>query len=334
MLSCSEVENLLSAYYDGELGVAASQQVEKHLASCKSCMAKLEKMHVITSAVRGIDFPQADDGFQAMLGERLERAAAKMKPSKTARILKFIRPYAAAAACLVLAVGIYTAVDRGYFSQTEQPETQIAVWQPNVGAASENPEIKSNIAPTAEPKTVQTDRAEPKTRSVPTQKPPAAAAEPKTDVSENTQDTDKTTSFADTENDSVMMENVSQPSPEPAEERGTKQQIIKNVTQGYEDIAGVSAHSAGGSGGGGSAEKKFDVTVTFRLDSAEKTAYIEQILAQYGEVSQSGTAIRAKVLAANFDACLATLRAVDGLTETGSAKTEGSGEHGGIVINF
>ena len=333
MLSCSEVENLLSAYYDGELGVAASQQVEKHLASCKSCMAKLEKMHVITSAVRGIDFPQADDGFQAMLGERLERAAAKMKPSKTARILKFIRPYAAAAACLVLAAGIYTAVDRGYFSQTEQPETQIAVRQPDAGTVSENAEIKSNTAPTAEPKTVQADRAEPKTSSVPTQKPPAAA-EPKTDVRENTQDTDKNTRSADTENGGVMTENILQPSSEPTDESGKNQQMIKNVTQGDEDVAGASVHSAGGSGGGGSAEKKFDVTVTFRLDSAEKTAYIEQILAQYGEVSQSGTAIRAKVLAANFDACLATLRAVDGLTETGSAKTEGSGEHGSIVISF
>ena len=27
MLSCEEVKNLLSAYYDGELGVAAQQQV-------------------------------------------------------------------------------------------------------------------------------------------------------------------------------------------------------------------------------------------------------------------------------------------------------------------
>lgn len=37
MLSCEDVKNLLSAYYDGELGVAAQQQVAEHLAACEAC---------------------------------------------------------------------------------------------------------------------------------------------------------------------------------------------------------------------------------------------------------------------------------------------------------
>ena len=37
MLSCDETKNLLSAYYDGELGVAAASEVAEHLDSCEEC---------------------------------------------------------------------------------------------------------------------------------------------------------------------------------------------------------------------------------------------------------------------------------------------------------
>lgn len=85
MLSCEDVKNLLSAYYDGELGVAAQQQVAEHLAACEACREEYEQLKALSGAFGALTFPESDKAFRAGLHERLETEAKKTEPSGSVR---------------------------------------------------------------------------------------------------------------------------------------------------------------------------------------------------------------------------------------------------------
>lgn len=94
-MTCREVEPLLNAHLDQELGVAGSASVDRHLAECHACAAHYAVLrnlhHEIVNA--GLDYP---------LPSHLERKLAvrflpKKEPRRTVVML-------AAAACLVILI--------------------------------------------------------------------------------------------------------------------------------------------------------------------------------------------------------------------------------------
>lgn len=352
MLSCDETENLLSAYYDGELGVAAAQQVEQHLASCKSCKAKLEDMNLLKSAVKIIDFPDADEKFQKALHERLEMSASSLRPNRFGKIFKIIRPYAAAAACVVLAAGIYTAADRGYLSpKTPIPVTDehtMTVISPalpdNTGSNAEN-EIQTEadntvrgkvVSGTADPKTVR----ESVSSNVSEKNDDGNTAESAKPADSRIAEDTKNVAEADVPDNMATDEQSALSEPQARESYVPSESSAVNSGEAQPDgekAVLASSFSAGGGCGGDSAksaEPEVSVTVTFVLEDSTKRDYVEEILGRYGVVEVGVESIRVRVLSANLEACVATLRAIDGVSELGSAKTDGDGEHSYVQVNF
>lgn len=53
-LKCVEVEPLLDAFHDGEIDEADKQSVERHLADCQPCQAKLAEIARLVSSLRNL----------------------------------------------------------------------------------------------------------------------------------------------------------------------------------------------------------------------------------------------------------------------------------------
>jgi anti-sigma factor RsiW len=50
-MTCKETKNLLNAYVDGELDSEGSLAVETHMQGCASCLAEVENLHGLASAI-------------------------------------------------------------------------------------------------------------------------------------------------------------------------------------------------------------------------------------------------------------------------------------------
>lgn len=51
-MTCRETKNVLNAYVDGELDSAGSLEVESHVQGCASCLADMENLHALSSAIQ------------------------------------------------------------------------------------------------------------------------------------------------------------------------------------------------------------------------------------------------------------------------------------------
>jgi anti-sigma factor RsiW len=52
-MSCTDTKNLLNAYVDGELDSAGSLSVENHIQRCASCLADVQRLRALVSAIEG-----------------------------------------------------------------------------------------------------------------------------------------------------------------------------------------------------------------------------------------------------------------------------------------
>ena len=51
-MNCNEAQELLGAYFDDELDLVSSLEVEKHLADCAACSGALDRYQALRSAIR------------------------------------------------------------------------------------------------------------------------------------------------------------------------------------------------------------------------------------------------------------------------------------------
>lgn len=342
MLSCNEVKELLSAYYDGELGVAAQQQVAEHLAACESCREELEQLKAVSSVFHTLDFPLADKAFSACLHERLEEEAKKNKPHWFGAMLKDMRTYATVAACLVLTVGIYAAVNNHSLKPVPLPQNTpivtdrgVAKAQPSAApdaGTAQKPTVPGETGGTNENKVADNRAGEPRK---PAQTPVAPAGDRQNGGAGNGQETPNVLPQATPTPDTaghVVPGSTEQP-------RGTQIPRIEHPDNnaGGEDTSPASnttdpsQHSGGAGSGGDSGLLTTNPTgasssTSFVLTDAEKRDYVLEVLARFGTVTVSDTEAQAKVLSSNYAACLSTLRSVDGLQESDSFTAEGESD--------
>lgn len=342
MLTCEEVKNLLSAYYDGELGVAAQQQVAEHLASCESCREELKQLKSLSAAFETLTFPEADKAFRSSLHERLEAETKKNRPLGWRTMWKDMRTYATIAACLVLTIGIYAAVGNNSVqppvtgpvsspaagtdlqppSDVEiipaQPEGDTSTAAPTDGAtdAGQNPSDAPSV-----PKIAQGDTGANTNMQQEPQQEPATVAEP---------DAGQATVPVPTEAPAeTTIPNTEEP-------KG----IVKEVptaTATPDSNAGQSgANNVGGTNPGSTIEEPGSpdtltidpnasaaTVASFKLKDAALYDQVVALLGSFGSVTESEGQIEARVLDVNFESCLAALRSLNGLQETGSITTEG-----------
>ncbi len=341
MLTCEEVKNLLSAYYDGELGVAAQQQVAEHLASCESCREELKQLKSLSAAFETLTFPEADKAFRSSLHERLEAETKKNRPLGWRTMWKDMRTYATIAACLVLTIGIYAAVG----NNSVQPPVTGPVSSPAAGTDLQPPsdvEIipaqpegdTSTAAPTdgatdagqdpsdapSVPKIAQGDTGANTNMQQEPQQEPATVVEP--DAGQVTvpvpTDTPAETTVPNTEEPKGTVKEV--PAATATPDAGITQPGANNTGGGELDVA-----ATGGDPGAYSVEPNESVTTvaSFKLKDAALYDQVVALLGSFGSVTESEGQIEARVLDVNFESCLAALRSLNGLQETGSITTEG-----------
>ena len=53
-VSCQERRDLLHGYLDGELDLAATLEIERHLQSCQSCARAYGNQRILRSAIRSM----------------------------------------------------------------------------------------------------------------------------------------------------------------------------------------------------------------------------------------------------------------------------------------
>ncbi len=286
MLSCDEALNLLSAYYDGELGVAASNQVKEHLCSCEQCSKVLEDVAFLSSAVSKIDFPKVDDAFAKSLHEKLEKKADR--PKKYYKIMRAIRPYAAVAASLAIVIGIYAVVDkRDIGTQNEIP---IAISTLDIANSNEdNVSLEDNE---------DTNKVE---ENIVTPTPAKQRA-----VTNN-----KNMTVYD---DSKTITKAEENSPEDiVKEEARSVQAYESYDEEH-GVAEASYSEDAEKENVDIAEKEIElVYARFKLLDILQKEKIISILEMYGTPQVSDTNINLQILAANYNACIEVLKSVEGL---------------------
>ena len=113
-MTCRETKNLLTAYVDGELDSAGSLSIESHVQGCALCLAELENLHALSSAIQ-------NGGLRFKAPHRLKKniaAAIRAEHPKAARTFSGWR-WASALAAVVLIVAVWTAAIRWSTSSEE-----------------------------------------------------------------------------------------------------------------------------------------------------------------------------------------------------------------------
>ncbi len=111
-MNCSEIQNLLSAYHDGELSSEIREDIVAHLQSCQSCSSELAMFEQISTLAAELDSPVPPSNMWDELEMRLQEESNRKRQSisqlSTSSVLNRLQKYSLlfVAAMLFLAVGI------------------------------------------------------------------------------------------------------------------------------------------------------------------------------------------------------------------------------------
>lgn len=110
-MSCDRYLELLSARLDGALTEDEERELEAHLAACPACRAAGAQLAALQGAFDELEDAEAPEGFARGVMDRVRAAEAEKKVVPLFRRPRF-RALAGLAACAVLAVGLYGAVQQ------------------------------------------------------------------------------------------------------------------------------------------------------------------------------------------------------------------------------
>lgn len=105
-----EQRERLSAYVDGELSVADSQRLERHLPTCAACQRELAELHALRALLHALPAPRLPRSFTLPESEPVPIAAAtaqrqreaRRRASAVARAIQWMGGVAAAAGLLLV----------------------------------------------------------------------------------------------------------------------------------------------------------------------------------------------------------------------------------------
>lgn len=108
-MKCIRALRRIQAYFDGELPPGESTALEEHLRGCPSCSGELERLHALSSLVKGLRAPSVSpelwDNYSAGVLRKARAAPGRRIPFRErAASLRLLHPrlaYAAAAIFLV-----------------------------------------------------------------------------------------------------------------------------------------------------------------------------------------------------------------------------------------
>ena len=71
-MNCSEINKLLSAYYDDELSTEVRKNVDAHLEDCGDCAKELEGFEKLSSMAAGLDTPETPASVWSAVAQELD----------------------------------------------------------------------------------------------------------------------------------------------------------------------------------------------------------------------------------------------------------------------
>ncbi len=106
-MDCHDAQTLMHAYLDGELDASTTLEYEQHLRTCPACAPRLAEQKVLQTAMKA-------DALYYKAPEHLrDRLRSSLRHQRAPRFARFpLRWVAAAAACLILCVGLGFLVAR------------------------------------------------------------------------------------------------------------------------------------------------------------------------------------------------------------------------------
>lgn len=116
MSDCKRYKADFVAYLSGELADNRSQELEKHLSSCKACNTELERMKRIGKAF----FSPVQQSVNPFLYTRIEQQLTRPAIKKTLLPVGVLQPLAYAA---VLFIGIFLGIQLGTVQKTSETDT-------------------------------------------------------------------------------------------------------------------------------------------------------------------------------------------------------------------
>ncbi len=108
---CPEFE-ILSAYFDGEIGSPWDKTIEAHCASCKDCCARLASLSRLRAGIRAIPEPDVAGSFEKIrrnVSDALDKRLANRIPIWKQSI-RIPIPVFAMSMLLIAAIGVSLAV--------------------------------------------------------------------------------------------------------------------------------------------------------------------------------------------------------------------------------
>jgi anti-sigma factor RsiW len=105
-MKCSEVQEHLSAWLDGEVPEGLHQRLADHVGGCPACRAELEVLERLDAALAGLEVP-VPQGLAAKVSRRLPRSA----PSPWVQSL-------ALAVCLALGIFLGSSITGSLYPVT------------------------------------------------------------------------------------------------------------------------------------------------------------------------------------------------------------------------
>lgn len=80
-MNCRDLRDVLTAYADGEASAEEARRVERHLAFCASCRARLKLEGALKGAVSAAGAPAMPADLKAYLLRRARRGAHALQPA-------------------------------------------------------------------------------------------------------------------------------------------------------------------------------------------------------------------------------------------------------------
>ena len=102
-MDCAKAKEYLHDYIDEALPASHVRELEQHLQSCPDCALDLKRLRALSQALRSLPQTELPSGFTQALHEKL---AAEPKPARPALMQRGWAKGLAAAAALVLVIGV------------------------------------------------------------------------------------------------------------------------------------------------------------------------------------------------------------------------------------
>ena len=99
-MKCTEIEELLGGYVDGELEPEITLTISEHLRDCESCRAQAEQLRVLTAASQRLPAPEVSEGEWNRMWSTVCLTAERRRHAIRTRW------FASAAAVLLVLIGL------------------------------------------------------------------------------------------------------------------------------------------------------------------------------------------------------------------------------------